>query len=132
MNYLISEAGSSLEISQELWNLSVLGQREGQIFEVITHPSNGFTALVVGNLDTEILVHPNKNTDRLKELLTDPPYDQATKDQLEAYIDSVVIPQEPPEPPSGYVLGRFPFRNVVEGYVPIHDEQYMIDNGWEI
>ena len=132
MNYLISQAGDSLAISQELGNLYTLQDKYQSIFGVITHPSNAQTALVVEDLDYEILVHPNKDLTALKDLLTDPPYDASVKATLEAYIDSIVIPQSPPEPPSGYVLGRFPFRNVVEGFVDIHDEQYMIDNGWDI
>lgn len=132
MNYLISEAGDSKAISYELANLSKLNPIEVYVFSVITHPTNGQTSLVVADLDYEILVHPNKDLSTLKDLLSDPPYDPVVKQQLEDYINSIVVPQLPPEPASGYILGRFPFRNVVEGYVPIHDEQYMIDNGWNL
>ena len=130
MKYLISEGGKSAAISYELANLAFLTSREANVIEVITHPTNGFTSLVVADLDYEILVHPNKDLTALKDLMSDPPYDPVVVQQLEDYIDSIVIPQLPPEPPSGYRLGRFPFRNVVEGYVNIHDAQYMIDNGW--
>ena len=130
MKYLISEEGKSQDISNELANLAFLTPNDSSVFGVITHPTNGFTSLVVDDLDYEILVHPNKDLTALKDLMSDPPYDPVVVQQLEDYIDSIVIPQLPPEPPSGYVLGRFPFRNVVEGYVPIYDVQYMIDNGW--
>ena len=130
MNYLISEEGKSREISYELANLAFLIHDDSYTFEVITHPTNGQTALVVNDLDYEILVHPNKDLTALKDLMSNPPYDPVVVQQLEDYIDSIVIPQLPPEPSSGYVLGRFPFRNVVEGYVPIHDNEYMVNNGW--
>ena len=128
--YLISEEGKSQAISRELANLAFLTPNNSSIFEVIKHPTNGFTALVVADLDYQILVHPNKDLQPLINLLSNPPYDPEVIAQLTAYVESIVIPQLPPEPPSGYVLGRFPFRNVVEGYVDIHDAQYMTDNGW--
>lgn len=130
-NYLISTAGNSLSISKELHKLSQPDYSNGNmIFDVINHPSNGETALVVEDLDYEILVHPNNNLDNLKTLLT--AYDEAAKAELEAYIDTIAIEQVGEEPASGWVLGRFPFRNVVEGYVDIHDQQYMFDNGWPV
>jgi hypothetical protein len=129
MNYTISTSGNSLEVSQELAKLAMTGE-DAQVFETITHPDTGHTALVIGGLDTLIKVHPNKDLTRLKELLT--AYDQETKDALESYIDSIIEPQVGEEPDSGWVLGRFPFRNVVEGYVTIYDQQYMFDNGWPV
>lgn len=126
MNYIITN--NAIELNIELFKLSVLNNTQLGCFEVITHPTSGDKAFVINDLDTEILVHPNCDTTRLKELVI--AYTEEQKEQLGEYIDSIAIPQSPPEPASGYILGRFPFRGIVEGYTDIWSKQSMIDTGW--
>ena len=113
------------EISKELFRLSVPTDNTGNcMFEVITKGNE--SALRI-NLDEDILIHPLKSTEYLKTLID---YTETQKNQLDAYLDTIQIEQVGEEPASGYVLGRFPFRNIVEGFTDIKDEQWMIDNGW--
>lgn len=113
------------EISKELFRLSVPNDdSDNCMFEVLT---KGDESALRINLDQDILIHPLNNTEYLKTLID---YTETEKAQLDAYLDTVKIDQVGEEPPSGYVLGRFPFRNIVEGFTDIRDEQWMIDNGW--
>ena len=128
MKYILTNNALALNI--ELYKLSVLDNTEMAYFETITHPDSGDTAMGIVDLDYEILVHPNCDVEELKSLVT--AYTPEQEEQLGNYIDSIAIPQTGTEPKSGFILGRFPFRNIVEGFVDIHDEQYMIDNGWNI
>jgi len=129
MNYVISTTGNSNFINIELMKLSVLDNEKIGYFDVITHPESGHTALCIGDLDTEILVHPNCDLTMLKQLTT--AYTDEQKVIFEAWIKSFSdgILNEP-EPKSGYVLGRFAIRLLLEGYVDIQDDEYMIKNGW--
>ncbi len=123
MNYIITN--NAEEISKELFRLSVPNDdSDSGMFGVIT---KGDESALITNLDEDILIHPLKNTEYLKTLID---YTETQKEQLDAYLDTVQIEQTEPEPASGYVLGRFPFRNIVEGFTDIKDEQWMIDNGW--
>ena len=128
MSYLINTEGNSALISKELVNLSILNNDDLDAFPYISHPSNGETALVIENMDDEILVHPEADTTELKNLLT--AYTEEQKVELDAYIDSLRIDTSGEEPPSGWVFGRFTMRSVTEGFTDIYEYQYMVDNGW--
>ena len=113
------------EISKELFKLSRPNDySDNCMFDVLT---KGKESALRINLDADILIHPLKNTEYLKTLID---YTTEQKSQLDAYLDSVEVEQVGEEPLSGYVLGRFPFRNIVEGFTEIKDEQWMIENGW--
>ena len=114
------------EISEELFKLSRPNNNNGLMFGYIE--KDGEFALEI-DLDAEVLIHPLKDTTKLKELIN---YADEQKEQLDAYLDSVEIKQTEPEPPSGYVLGRFPFRNIVEGFTEMKDREWMVLNGWII
>lgn len=125
MMYIITD--NAIEISKELYRLSrpIDFESDSMMFGVITH-SDKRTALEV-DLDAEILIHPLKDTTTLKNLVN---YTPEQVQQLEDYFDSVQLDQDGEEPESGWVLGRFPFGNIVTGFTEIYDEQYMINNGW--
>ena len=125
MNYIITE--NAIEISKEIYRLSRPTDYdvESLNFGTLTH-EDGRTALVF-DLDYEILIHPLKDTARLIELTN---YTPQQVIQLNAYFDDVQKAQDGEEPLSGWVLGRFPFRNIVEGYVTIYTEDEMILDGW--
>jgi hypothetical protein len=113
------------EISKELFRLSVpTDNTDSCMFGVLT---KGDESALQIDLDADILIHPLKNTEYLKTLID---YTETQKEQLDAYLDTVQVEQTEPEPLSGYVLGRFPFRNIVEGFTDIKDKDWMIENGW--
>ena len=113
------------EISKELFRLSRPNDNTNNcMFGFLT---KGDESALQIDLDEETLIHPLKNTEYLKTLIN---YTETQKVQLDAYLDTIQIEQVGEEPPSGYVLGRFPFRNIVEGFADIKDEKWMIDNGW--
>lgn len=123
MNYIITD--NAQEISKELLKLSVLNNLDGSLFRVIIH-ENGLTALEF-NLDEDVLIHPNFDVTRLIEL-TD--YTPEQQDQLNNYFESIKIDEVGDEPEGGFILGRFPFKNIVEGFTEIKDYEYMEANGW--
>jgi len=121
--YIITN--NAKEISKELFKLGVLNNLDNSLFSVITH-ENGLTALEF-DLDEDVLIHPNFNVTKLIELTDYTPEQQI---DLANYFDSIKIDQAGEEPKSGFVLGRFPFKNIVEGYTDIKDYEYMEANGW--
>ena len=123
MNYIITDKAQ--EISKELFNLGVTNNVDSSLFGVITHV-NGLTSLVF-DLDSDILIHPNFDVTKLIEL-TD--YTAQQQIDLTNYFESIKIVQFGEEPKSGFVLGRFPFKNMVVGYTEIRDKEYMEANGW--
>tara|TARA_R110000803_G_scaffold76454_1_gene141056 strand:+ start:7652 stop:8047 length:396 start_codon:yes stop_codon:yes gene_type:complete len=123
MNYIITE--NAIEISKELFKLGVPTDLENSLFGTVTH-ENGETALQF-SLDENVLIHPNFDVSKLIEL-TD--YTQEQQLSLQAYFNDVKINQFGKEPESGFVLGRFPFENIVVGYAEIKDQEYMEVNGW--
>ena len=128
MSYIISNQGKSGDINIELLKLSVVNNLDKGIFEVITH-QDGRTAILVDDLDINILIHPLADTARLKELVS---FDDETKEHLDAVIELLKsqVDLNEPEPASGYRLSRIAFRSLVEGNIDIHDYQYMVDDGW--
>ena len=129
MNYIISTSGKSQEISEELLKLSTLGAYDGLMFPTITHPISGYTALCIGDLDTEILVHPLCDLTNLKTITS--VYSDEQKLIFEAWIKTFSEGfLNEPEPVSGYPLESFPIRLLIEGYADVFEDQYMIDNGW--
>ena len=123
MNYIITDNAKG--ISRELFTLGVPNNIDGSLFSVVTH-ENGLTALEI-NLDEDVLIHPNFDVRRLIELTDYTPEQQA---QLTTYFNLIKIDQIENEPKSGFVLGRFPFKNIVVGYTEIKDYEYMEANGW--
>ena len=123
MNYIITD--NAKEISKELFTLGVPNNIGGSLFGVVTH-ENGLTALSF-NLEDKVLIHPNFNVSKLIELTDYTPEQQA---QLTTYFNLIKIDQTENEPKSGFVLGRFPFKNIVLGYTEIKDKEYMEANGW--
>ena len=138
MKYIITN--SAKEINIELMRLSVLSNKSNGYFKVIEHPQTKETAFVFedvkdseGNvigsqLDTEILVNPNSDTSRLIELTT--AYTEEQKTELDTYIKTIPSIQEGKTPKGGCLLSRFPFRNLVEGYIDIKEHEYMDQEGW--
>ena len=120
-------APNSTDISKELHRLSMpFGYNEDvKMFDVLTH-SDGRKAMVV-DLDAEILIHPLKNTSKLQELISYTP-EQITS--LNEYLDFLLRDQPTEEPPSGFLLVRIPFRNLITGFTGVSDEEYMINDGW--
>lgn len=125
IKYIITN--NSEDISIALAKLCMANQ-EYPIFDTLVHPTTGDTAMIINNLDKEILVHPNCDTHELINLVDC--YTDKEEVELSDYIKSFAIPQLPPTPASGYILGRFLFRSLVDGYVDLREEQYMVDNGW--
>ena len=123
MSYIITE--NAKEISKELYKLGVPNNKDGRLFSVVTH-ENGSTALEF-DLDYDVLIHPNFNVTKLIEL-TDYTTEQQT--QLTTYFNLIKIDESGDEPKSGFVLGRFPFKNIVEGFTEIKDKEFMEANGW--
>ena len=121
--YIITN--NAQEISKELFNLGVPLNKDGSLFGVITH-EDGRTALSF-NLDEDILIHPNFNVTKLIEL-TDYTIEQQVN--LQAYFNVIKIEQFGDAPDSGFVLGRFPFKNIVVGYADVKNQEYMELNGW--
>ena len=126
--YIISPIGNSKDISLELLKLSVLSATDGGLYEVVNHPDNGQTALVVGDMYSDVLIHPNCDTTKIKELT--PNYTLEEQQALDAYVDSLRLPQDGDEPVGGWVLGRFPFINLIAGYTVIYSYQDLYDAGW--
>lgn len=124
--YIITD--NAFEISSELPRLAN-ENATSSMFSCITHPSNGSTAISISNLDHNVLVHPNceDSINRLKGMVS---YDDDQKEALGAYILSIAIPQDPPEPGSGYILGRFPIRNIIEGFTTVYTFDEMVILGW--
>jgi len=124
MNYLITN--NAEEISQELYRLSRPNnfRTQDRVFEVFE--KDGEFALAFDPL-YEILVHPQHNSTQLLGLFG---YTGQVKIDIRNYISSIQKEQTPPEPPSGYVLGRFTFQNILDPSLDVKDEQWMIDNGW--
>ena len=121
--YIITN--NAQEISKELFNLGVLNNTNGFLFGVITH-ENGLTALEF-DLEDDVLIHPNFDVTKLIELTN---YTIEQQVNLQGYFNSIKINQLGQEPVSGFVLGRFPFQNIVVGYTEIRDKEYMEANGW--
>ena len=121
--YIITN--NAQDISKELFTLGVPNNANGSLFGVITH-ENGETALEF-DLDDDVLIHPNFNVTKLIELT-----DYTTQQQIDLtnYFESIKIDEVGNEPKSGFVLGRFPFKNMVVGYTEIRDKEYMEANGW--
>ena len=123
MKYIITE--NAIGISKELFRLGVPTDENSSLFGTVTH-ENGEIALSF-NLDENVLIHPNFDVSKLIEL-TD--YTQEQQLSLQAYFNDVKINQFGKEPNSGFVLGRFPFENIVVGYADVKDQDYMKANGW--
>ena len=123
MSYIITE--NAQEISKELFSLGVPNNTNGSLFGVITH-ENGETALEF-DLEDKVLIHPNFDVTKLIELTN---YTIEQQVNLQGYFNSIKINQLGQEPASGFVLGRFPFQNIVVGYTEIRDKEYMEANGW--
>ena len=123
MNYIITE--NAIEISKELYRLSVPNDIESSLLGVMHH-KNGETALSF-NLDENVLIHPSFDVTRLIELTNYTPEQQIN---LRAYFDSIKIDEVGDAPESGFYLGRFPFKNIVVGYADIKNQEYMELNGW--
>ena len=123
MNYIITN--NAIEISKELYRLSVPNDIESSLLGVMHH-KNGETALSF-NLDENVLIHPSFTVTRLIELTNYTPEQQIN---LRAYFDSIKIDEVGDAPESGFYLGRFPFKNIVVGYADIKNQEYMESNGW--
>ena len=121
--YIITD--NAKDISKELFRLSNPNDTEGSLFGIVTHV-NGETALEF-DLEDKVLIHPNFDVTKLIELTNYTPQQQAG---LSAYFNSIKINEVGEEPKSGFVLGRFPFKNIVVGYADIKDLEYMEENGW--
>ena len=113
------------EISKELFNLGVPNNTNGSLFGVVTH-ENGEAALEF-DLEDKVLIHPNFDVTKLIELTN---YTIEQQVNLQGYFNSIKINQLGQEPASGFVLGRFLFKNIVVGYTEIRDKEYMEANGW--
>ena len=123
MSYIITP--NAQEISKELFSLGVPRNINGSLFGVVTH-ENGETALEF-NLEDKVLIHPSFDVTKLIELTNYTPQQQI---DLTNYFESIKIDEVGEEPASGFVLGRFPFQNIVVGYTEIRDKEYMEANGW--
>ena len=121
--YIITN--NAQEISKELFNLGVPNNTNGSLFGVITH-ENGETALEF-DLENKVLIHPNFDVTKLIELTN---YTTQQQIDLTNYFESIKLDQVGQEPESGFVLGRFPFKNIVVGYTEIRNKEYMEANGW--
>ena len=121
--YIITN--NAQEISKELFNLGVPNNTNGSLFGVVTH-ENGEAALEF-DLEDKVLIHPNFDVTKLIELTN---YTIEQQVNLQGYFNIIKLDQVGEEPASGFVLGRFPFQNIVVGYTEIRDKEYMEANGW--
>lgn len=123
MNYIITN--NAEEISKELYRLSKPLDYDSNLmlFKVVSL-LDGRKAIMF-NLDDEVLIHHHRNTETLQELID---YTDTQIESLNNYLESVEVRQYGRPPKSGYVLGRFPFKNIVVGFADVYDKEYLITN----
>lgn len=132
-NYIIHI--NSAEISREFYRLmrpdSVRPPSEDEhtMYGILVHPIDGRVAFWF-EIDEPVLVHHDwdgVDADVLTNLIG---LNQGQANGFNGQIQSTIVTPQGAEPPSGYVLGRFPSSAIMNQVGEIKSEQFMINDGW--
>ncbi len=131
-NYIIHT--NSQEISIEfyrLWRPIPLpsGDEIYSMYEVHTHPTDGRKAFGFEN-DEPILVHHDWDGVDADILTTAIGLNQGQSTGFNNQLQSAIKIPQGAEPPSGYVLGRFPSSAIMNSVGEIKSQTFMENDGW--
>tara|TARA_R110000803_G_scaffold206969_1_gene274583 strand:+ start:663 stop:1067 length:405 start_codon:yes stop_codon:yes gene_type:complete len=133
MNYIVHT--NSEQISLLFYRLarpdSVRPSHEdnNNLYLVLTHPTTGEKAYGFEDED-DILVHHNWLGVDADDLTNAIGLNGGLEIAFNNKIQSTIVNQNGDEPPSGWVLGRFPSNGIMNQVGDIRGEKWMINNGW--
>ncbi len=131
-NYIIHT--NSEDISIEFYRLSrplplPTGDEIYDMYGILTHPIDGRVAFWF-EIDEPVLIHHDwdgVDADVLTNLIG---LNQGQANGFNGQIQSTIVTPQGAEPPSGYVLGRFPSSAIMNQVGEIKSQNFMENDGW--